>query len=81
MIRALAGRSALVLAFILAILSPALPVFGYIVAALVVVGFITCCSAQKHVWHDGWHAAHEHHRIHHPRRHLNEYQRFLNRTT
>lgn len=79
MIRAMVGRGLLIIAFCFSIISPAVPVFGYLVAAMVAVGFLCICSAEKHVWHDGWHAAHDHHKIEGGHGHLNDYTEQLRR--
>jgi fatty acid desaturase len=77
MIGGLIGRGLLAIAFVLALLCPAIPVFGYLVAALVGVAFILCCACQKSIWLDGWHAAHDHHDIDNGERHLFAYKKFL----
>ena len=79
MIRGLVGRGFIFIAFVLALVSPVAPVFGYVVAGLVAVAFFLCCSCQKAIWLDGWHAAHDHHRIEDGHAHLEDFRNFLSR--
>jgi len=80
MMRALVGRGLIIICLFLALIAPVTPVFGYVVAGLLAIAFYCVATSQRSVWEDGWHAAHEHHRVDgHPNEHLTEYQRFLSR--
>ena len=79
MIRALVGRGLIIICFILALSSPAVPVFGYVVAGLLAVAFFCCATSQRQIWTDGWHAAHDHHTIEDGDTHLADYQAYLAR--
>jgi hypothetical protein len=80
MIRGLVGRGLIFVCFVLSLLAPTTPVFGFVVAGLLAVAFYCCCTGQRQIWLDGWHAAHEHHKVEgEPDSHLSEYQQFLSR--
>jgi hypothetical protein len=76
-IKGLIGRGLIVIAFVLSLASPSTPVFGFVVAGLLVAAFGLVCAAQRGIWLDGWHAAHDHHHIEDGGGHLDRYKRFL----
>jgi hypothetical protein len=78
-IGALIGRGFIFIAFILALISPAVPSFGFVVAGLLAVAFYLCCRNQRAIWHDGWHAAHDHHKIDGGHEHLTDYTNYIAR--
>lgn len=76
MICGMLGRMFLVLAFILSAvgLMTGTLELGWLVLVTLGIGTLMVCKCHRAHWHDGWHAAHEHHGIAHPAKHLDEYQ-------
>lgn len=77
MIRALIGRGLIAVCFVMSLLCPTVPTFGFVVAGLLAVAFYCCASSQRAIWSDGWHAAHDHHTIEDGDTHLAHYQLHL----